>query len=431
MITESPLARAFLLYEQSRYDLALTETRRVLAADPDDATAHALLALCLMNQQNWSDAVREAGDAVRLGPANPYAFYAAGYVMLAAERLDQARAAADAAVRLDPADPNFHALVADVHMARRDWPAALAAAEQGLAFDPEHVQANNVRAMALVNLGRRAEAGATIGRALARDPEDAFTHANQGWALLHDRKPKEAMEHFREALRLDPTLDWARAGIVEALKAHNVVYQWMLAYFLFMSRLSARAQWALMLGGYFGSQLLRQLGEAHPAIAPYTTPVLFTYIGFVVLTWLSYPFFNLLLRLSRYGRLALSREQTATSNYIGAAIAAALAAGVAYWVSGAGFLLDVTIVLALLTLPLSGLFAVPKGWPRWVMGGAIGVLLAVGAVHAYRMFELAGWGDTFMKRDWEARQLLTVFGYGILITSIGANALGHARVAKG
>lgn len=39
--------------------------------------------------------------------------------------------------------------------------------------------------IALVNLGRNQEAGAAIQTNLAKDPENAATHANQGWALLH------------------------------------------------------------------------------------------------------------------------------------------------------------------------------------------------------------------------------------------------------
>ncbi len=50
----------------------------------------------------------------------------------------------------------------------------------------------------------------TLGSALANDPENALTHANQGWALLHRGDHERALEHFREALRIDPELEWAR-----------------------------------------------------------------------------------------------------------------------------------------------------------------------------------------------------------------------------
>ncbi len=66
--------------------------------------------------------------------------------------------------------------------------------------------------MALVKLGRKAEAGADDRAALLRDPENALTHANQGWALLEQGDHGKALEHFREALRIDPEIEWARAG---------------------------------------------------------------------------------------------------------------------------------------------------------------------------------------------------------------------------
>ena len=44
----------------------------------------------------------------------------------------------------------------------------------------------------------------------------------KAWALIEQGEHEQAMEHFREALRLNPQLDWARQGIVEAMKARIV-----------------------------------------------------------------------------------------------------------------------------------------------------------------------------------------------------------------
>ena len=64
------------------------------------------------------------------------------------------------------------------------------AADRGLALDPEHANCLNLRAMALVQLGRKDEAARTLGSALADDPENALTHANQGWAYLHQGRSR-------------------------------------------------------------------------------------------------------------------------------------------------------------------------------------------------------------------------------------------------
>jgi tetratricopeptide (TPR) repeat protein len=420
-----------LLYDQGRYDLAETETRRVLAEQPDEGYAHALLALCLLRRKDFTQALREATEAVRLNPTVAYSHYAAGHVLLAADRHENAMKAAEAAISFEPGAPRNYALLASIHLDRRRWRDALVAAEMGLALDPEHVQCNNIRGMALVKLGRRAEAGATMQQALARDPEDAFTHANRGWALLHERKPKEAMEHFREALRLDPTMDWARAGIVEALKARNFVYRWMLAYFLYMSRLNSRAQWMIMMGGWFGAQLLKQAGERYPAIAPFTTPLIIAYVVFAVLTWLAEPFFNLLLRISRYGRLALSRAQTVAANCIGSVLLLALLCVVGYFVLKWDMLIEASVMTGLLALPLAGAFRVPIGWPRAVMFGAVAALAGLEGVHLWRMAQIGGMGGRTLQVDWDKQQLLTTFAWAILISTIAGNALAGVRIKKG
>lgn len=203
------LERALLLLHQGRYDLAEPEARLALADDPDDAVAHAVLAQCLTGLAKYAD---EAERAVGLAPDLPLAHFALASARLHRNHFAEAEAAAREAVRLDPADPDHHAMVAAVHAAREDWRGTLAAADRGLEQDAEHGWCGNLRAMALVKLGRRAEAGATMEEALARDPDDAFTHANRGWGLLHEGDPARALEHFREALRLEPGLDYARAG---------------------------------------------------------------------------------------------------------------------------------------------------------------------------------------------------------------------------
>ena len=252
-----------------------------------------------------------------MAPDLPFAHYVRGRVLHARDRHEEAEAAVAEAIRLDSENPDYFWLAGAIQFERRRWSAALSLAEQGLAVDPEHAGCVNLRAMALVQLGRKGEAGQAIGAALARDPDNAVTHANQGWALLHQGDHQKVLEHFREALRLEPELEWARAGIVEALKARNVVYRWMLRYFLWMSRLSSQAQWGIILGGYFGYRMLATVARKHEGVAPYAWALMIAYIGFAVMTWLADPLFNLLLRLNRFGRLALSRKQVVSSNCIG------------------------------------------------------------------------------------------------------------------
>jgi len=294
-------------------------------------------------------------------------------------RESEALDAISEAIRLDAFDPDYFALLAAIQLQARRWPAALEAAERGLRLDAEHVGCTNLRAIALVKLGRKAEAGTTIDSALARNPDNSLTHANQGWTYLEQGHPDKALEHFRESLRLNPDNEWARRGIVEALKARNIIYAFMLRYFLGMAKLKRRAQWGIVVGGYFGIRLLGQAGAANPSLKPWILPIEILYICFALMTWIADPLFNLVLRLNRFGRLALSREQTVASNWIGACLLPALG-GLAMWFASGfqGIWLLGAFVFGFLLLPLAGALKCESGWPRLAMAAYTGVTAAVG-----------------------------------------------------
>src|SRR5262245_28752038 len=250
-MTTPYLQRGLLLYQQGRYQEAVSELRMQLTQESEDSFTHGLLALVLSELEQLTDATQHAHQAIHLAPDNAWGHYALARVMSARHRYDEARAAILEAIRLDPGDADSFGLLANLELGKRHWREALAAADQGLAIDPEHNTCTNMRALALINLGERSAAAATMGEALARRPDDALTHANQGWAMLHAAQPYKALEHFRESLRLDPNMEWSCQGIVEALKARNFIYRWMLAWFLWMSRLSSGARWGLIIGALF------------------------------------------------------------------------------------------------------------------------------------------------------------------------------------
>lgn len=423
------LERGLLLFQQSRHELAEAELRQALADEPQEAYAHALLALCLAEREKFADATAEAQQAIHFAPDLPFAHYALARVLCDRNRYAEARAAIEEAIRLDASDADHFSLLAGIHFQERRWPDALQAAEQGLELDAEHVGCTNLRAMALVKLGRKAEAGATIDAALAKAPENALTHANQGWTLLERGDPKKALEHFREALRLDPENEWARAGIVEALKARNIIYAAMLKYFLWMSKLSSRAQWGIILGGYFGSRLLGSMAQSNPDLAPWVLPLRILYITFAVLTWTAYPLFNLMLRLNRFGRLALTPAQNVEANWVGALFFLALLslAGCVAMGFGSPWLMSLA-VFGLLLLPLSGYFRCSAGWPRNTMLAVVVVLLLIGGA-AIAFIWQAYLGDAqYMKATAKrAFGFLSLFGVGVLLSTFLANILAQQR----
>jgi len=406
------LQRAQLLLAQSRPADAEQEAMRALAQQPDDPQALALLALSRLDQGQRDPALEAAQQAVGLAPDLPYFHYVHALVHHRLDHEEEAFRAAQEALRLDPADPDYHSLLASIELARRRWPAALESAEQALALNPEHVGAANLRSMALVRLGRKAEAMETIDYALHRAPDDAFSHANQGWNCLHRNEPKRAQEHFREALRLDPTLDYAREGMLEALKARNPVYRGMLAYFLWLGRQSARFQWVFIIGIFFGSSAARSLSASQPQLNWLWWPLLGLFYVFVYLSWTAVPMFNLLLRFDRFGRHVLTDDQRLGATCFGAAFALALASAVWWLGFGRDAGLFATFVFAALSICLAATFA-RAGRSRTILAASTAVLALV-AVAA---------GLLVVNGHETGYSLVTAFSVGFLGFQILANTL--------
>jgi tetratricopeptide (TPR) repeat protein len=372
--------RGMVLLQQGRHDLADREFRQELSQDPDNPLAHACLSLCLSRRDDDKAALAEADEAVRTGPDYAFCHYVRGAALNALDRHAEAEAAVTEAIRLDPDDPDYPALLASIEIGRRRWTEALAAAERGLALDPEHAGCMNFRAMALVQLGRKAEAAAALASALADDPENALTHANQGWALLHRGEHVKALDHFRESLRLDPDLEWARAGMIEALKARFAIYRVMLAFFLWMGRQSRAAQWVVILGFIFGRKILADLREWYPWLAPFITPILALSFGFLLMTWVSGPLFNLALRFNRFGRMALSREQKVESSWVGGCFLVAAAAFAVNLVTGNALAFLAMSYFGLLLLPLAMTFHQTRPGPRRLAAAYTAGLAVVGVL---------------------------------------------------
>lgn len=368
--------RALLLLQQDRHELAAQELRQALVDAPNDATAHAVLALCLSSNKQYDEATQEAESAIHLAPDQAFGFYAYAVVLRARNHFREAQTAIEQAIGMDSNQPNYFALLGLLQIDQRRWQLALESADAGLALDPEDVECINVRAVALVRLGRKIDAGTALETALTHDPEDEFAHANMGWALIEQGKHEQAMEHFREALRLNPQLDWARQGIVEAMKARYFIYRIMLGYFLWMMKLTHQAQWYFLIGAFLGFQFLIRLRGNHPEWSAWLMPLIIAYVGFALMTWIATPLFNLLLRLNRFGRLALSREQIVTSNWVGCCVLGALAFLGAYF-SGVfpnnnGPLFGAMACVFMIP-PLSNIYHCEPGRPRTLI-----ILVAVG-----------------------------------------------------
>jgi Tfp pilus assembly protein PilF len=371
--------RGRLLFQQHRFDAAEKELRSALAEDAENPVMMALLAAAIRHQDRREEALAEVNRAVHFGPDIAYCHYIRATILDALDRLDEAKAAIHEAIRLDPEDADYRGLLASLHFQQAHWQTALTAAEEGLALDPQNVDCLNYRGMALSKLGRTAAAHQALAGALAVEPENATAHAAKGWDHLHHADAKQALVHFREALRIQPSFEYARLGLVEALKARFLLYRLLLQYFLWVGRMGQR-RWILFIGFYAIQRFAATVARHDRGYLPFLAPFVVLYALFCIVTWVADPASNLLLRMSRYGRYALSRDEIAATNWFGGFLAAGLLLGTAGLIGGWPSVWILGIWAGAMTVPVALTTNVQKSRRRHVLTALATLLGAIGLV---------------------------------------------------
>lgn len=351
------LSRAELLLEQGRIADAEKEIKKHLSEFPEHAYAIAVLARIYIQSGKYNDALTAIDSAIRLDASSGYYYYIKAVILLNQHNDQQAEIFIAFAVNADPDSAEYFAVWADIKLYQKKYAEALVKADEGLRRDPANVHCLNTRASAQVKLNNKNDAYSTIEGALNEDPDNAYTHANYGWGLLEKGEHQKALVHFREALRLDPQMEYAREGMVEAMKAKYMVYRWFLNYQFWMAKQSNKMQWGVIIGLYLLSRVLRVVEETNPALSPYIFPVLILLSMFAFLTWVIQPLSNLFLRLNKYGRYALSPAETKISNFVGISAALCLLGLVLFFSTFTDPFLALAIYGFTMMVPLAGIYS--------------------------------------------------------------------------
>lgn len=316
-MTNDVLSKIGILLRQEKYAEAERYLKDLLRQEPNNTDYLAMLAEVNL-QQNKVDAAKSLIDnAIGISPGSAHLFYIRSRIAVQQDKFDDAETDVQQAIKLDPADADYYAVWSSIKLSRKQFQNALDLADKALAIDAENILALNIRSTALLKLDRKEQSFQTIQGALREDPNNAYTHANYGWGLLEKGDHKKALEHFKEALKNDPNFEYAQAGMIEALKASNPVYRLYLKYAFWMGNLTAKYQWVVILGFYFGVRFLRTLAAQNETLNTYLTPIVIALSVFAFSTWILNPIGNLFLRLNKYGQYMLDRNEKLNSNFVG------------------------------------------------------------------------------------------------------------------
>lgn len=379
-MTENIVSRAELLIQQQKFVEAEKLLKDVLSSDPNDVYVLTLLAEVNLQLKKIEGATALINSAIAINPEAAHLFYVKARIAIEKNEYDDAEKNIAQSLKLDPRDANYYALWASMKLARKQYDRALELANKTLELDSANLLGLNIRSTALLKLNKSTESFQTIEGALREDPNNAYTHANYGWNLLEKGEHRKALEHFREALKIDPNFEYAQAGMLEALKASNVFYRLFLKYSFWIGNLTAKYQWAVIIGFYFGFRMLRSLASSNETLRPYLTPLIIL-LGIIAFsTWIITPIGNLFLRLNKYGQHLLSKKELMSSNFVGISFLVFVIGVVCYFILIDDKFLTLAAFGFSMMLPYGAMFAKTKYKHALIIYAGIMTVLGIAAV---------------------------------------------------
>ena len=349
-----------LLITTKRFDLAQNQLQQLLTQNADDAYLYYLLSSIKYELNLYDQAGDLINSAISLEPDWAFFYYFKACINLASENYTDVENLLNIAIGLDPENSDFKAKLSQFKLLKKEYEIALDIANQALELNPENLLALNTRSTSLLKLNRKEESFATIEGALREDPENTYTHANYGWGLLENGNHQKALIHFRESLRYNPDNSHAQSGMIEALKASNIVYRGYLKYVFFMDKLSEKGQWVFIIGFYVGSKILRILSDKYPNLEPFIMPITIMLAIFAFSTWVITPISNLLFRLNPYGKFLLDRNEKISSSFIGISLLISILGFAIFGITQINGFLPIGIFGFMMMVPFGNLFLTTK-----------------------------------------------------------------------
>jgi tetratricopeptide (TPR) repeat protein len=230
----------------AKFERTATLLREQIADDPTRPRPHHFLAVSYLTLRRYEEAVREAGEAIRLAAARQdqeetyiWTHFVGAMACLESGRLEEAEQFARDALARRPDHFDSWFVLARVALERHDWEATLAHTGRylelagrfreepaafglivfntaGFAWHGWHY-----RGVALSELGRVAEAEEAFAQALAASPDRAFTLRLRGRYCGWARRFAEAREWFAKSLALCPDEPKTLRGMAAAWQAEG------------------------------------------------------------------------------------------------------------------------------------------------------------------------------------------------------------------
>ena len=247
--------RGVQLFDLGRFKEAIPVLNQAISESVYNYASKYYLALCFFNIDEFDKSSKIIDELLQESPHEGNLFFIKAQIASRLDKTSEALNLINQSIALDPYQADYFAFKGALLMGSKKFEPALDFVNQGLQLDPKNAACLNLRARLLTKLNRKEEAQETVEHILYDNAEDDYAHANVGWVALENGDTKKALHHFRQALQLNPNMQYAREGMSTALKSKNFFYKWYLKYAFWMSNQSSRNQWIFIIGLYIAYRI--------------------------------------------------------------------------------------------------------------------------------------------------------------------------------
>lgn len=284
--TQRLLAHAEEMLQQGHVDQTIDVLTRILGEDPDEADAHALLALALIRRKRLHAAQLEADAAAALDPDSLTVHLAMAAILTVRRQFPQAEKELLIAAEMAPASGGVHAQLARLYRAWGRDRDAMANAIQACELQPGSASHWALRAGLEYASGNRELAREHAAAALETDPEHVEALIVLGHCDLAAGRTDAARSHAAWALQNDPTDEGALTLLcaIKARRSPALGLWWRFQNFLLAG--SQQRTILLLVGMYLIYRVLLIAFE-HNGYEGWLTWLSLAWLGFCAYTWVA------------------------------------------------------------------------------------------------------------------------------------------------
>lgn len=373
MIESQNHQRGVQLFELGRFNEAIPYLQQAITESVYNYASNYYLALCFFNIEAYDKSTTILNKLLQETPNEANLFFLKGQIAARLDKSAEALQLVNQSIELNPYEADYFGFKGALLMDAKKFEPALHFVNEGLQLDPKNTACLNIRARLLTKLNRKEEAEETVEHILFDNAEDDYAHANVGWVALENGDTKKALHHFKQALQINPNMQYAREGMVTALKSKNFIYKWYLKYAFWMSNKSSQNQWMFIIGLYVAYRLGVMLLKASD-MTFLIIPLVVVYLVFVLGGWIMESLSNTILLLDSYGKYLLQENEKYSGYTFGGLTLAGIVAVAFYFILGNPIYMLWGTAFFCALLPLPGSFLREKKRAR-IIGLLYGIAM--------------------------------------------------------